>query len=173
MRVDQRREQSPFGDISSMLRMYKTLAFAMLFGVFLRQIQQSRKMKIKSNSINHYQFSSCLFPYLLARTPNRHPKAAQKTSPDIPASCRGTRGGNRNTPNLIADCAYKKGARGRFDSQTKPTGCHSSRQNTQTTRTRSVRLVGHKWLERRMDCAWPVSFENCLSATHRSLPCAA
>ena len=115
MRVEQRRKQSLFGDISSMLRMYKTLAIGMLFGVFSRQIQQSRKMKIKSNSINHSQFSSCLRPYLLVKTPIRYPKTVQKASLKTWAADRCTLNRIRFTPNSIAACAGKQGAGGRLD----------------------------------------------------------
>ena len=65
----------------------------------------------------HYQLSSCLRPYLLVKTPTRCPNTAQKASPDVQASCRRIRSRTKFTPNSIAACARKKGARGRFDTK--------------------------------------------------------
>jgi pimeloyl-ACP methyl ester carboxylesterase len=67
--------------------------------------------------LKYYQFSSCLRPCLLVKTPIRYPKTTKKASPDVPASCKRRRNGNRDTPNSIAACARKQGVRGRFVSE--------------------------------------------------------
>ena len=59
----------------------------------------------------HYQFRSCLRPNLLVKTPIRYLKTAQKTSPDVQASCRRMRSRTKFTPNSIAACARKQGVK--------------------------------------------------------------
>ena len=153
MWVEQRRKQSLSGCFSSMLRMYKTSAIGILSEVFLCQIQQFKKMKIKSNSINYYPFNSCLRRYLLVKKPIRHPKAALKASPKTCAAHSRRLHVIQFTPNSIAGCAYRKCASGRSGSKTKPTRYHSSRQNSQTTHAFSAQRMGHKWMGRRKDGA--------------------
>ena len=115
MRVEQIHKQVFFDGSSSKWRMYKTSAIGILSEVFLCQIQQFKKMKIKSNSINYYPFNSCLRPYLLVRTSIRYPKTAQKALPDATASCRRTSSQKINTINSVAACARKQGVLGRFN----------------------------------------------------------
>jgi hypothetical protein len=120
MVVEQRLRQSLFGDISSMLRMYKTSTVAMLFAEFYFRFNGLKKMKIKSSSISYYRFSSCLRSCLLVKTLIRHSKTVQKAPPDTLVSCRRTRCSKKITPNSIAACARKLGVSGQFDSQKRP-----------------------------------------------------
>ena len=115
MRVEQLHKQVFFEGISSRLWMYKTSAVGMLFEVFLCLIQQLKRMTITSNTIKHYQFSSCLRPYLLAKTPIRCPKVARTGLRDATEVCRRTRGCSRNTIDSVAAYARKQGIKGRFE----------------------------------------------------------
>jgi hypothetical protein len=114
MGVDQLHKQVLFDGFSSKLRIYKPSGLGMLFAEFLCRIEQFKKMKIKSNSINYYQFRSCLRLYLLVKTSIRYPSTAKKASPDVAASCRRARGCKANTTNSIAACTRKQGVPGLF-----------------------------------------------------------
>ena len=120
MWVDQLRQLVFFEVISSKLRMYKTLAVSMLLRGALRQFQQFKKMTMTSSAINHYQFSSCLRPYLFVCSTVRYPKRAQTASCHAGVSCQRVRGVATSTPNSIAAYAHKQCARSRFGSKKRP-----------------------------------------------------
>ena len=140
MRVEQLHKHVLFDGISSKLRMYKTSAIGMLFEVFLCQIQQFKRMTITSNSIKHYQFSSCLRTYSLVKTSIRYPRTAQIASCDVRVPSRCSRHGNRITPTSIAACARKQGVIGRFDGEKR--ACNSlERQKVVSTKSISAMIA--------------------------------
>ena len=77
----------------------------------------------------YYQFRSCSRTYLLAKSPICYHKTAKKASPDVPASCKRTRGGKLNTTNSIAACARKQSAGNLFNDR-KPTVKITTRSNS-------------------------------------------
>ena len=115
MWLEQLHKQVLFDGFSPRWRMYKTSAIGMLLKVFLGQIEQFKKMTITSNAVKYYQFSRCLRPHLLAKTPIRCPKVARTGLRDATEVCRRTRGCSRNTIDSVAAYARKQGIKGRFE----------------------------------------------------------
>ena len=130
-------------------------------------------MKINMNLFSHYKFKSCFRTYLLALSSTRYLKTAKKASPDVSASCKQARGGNKNAISSIAACAYKHDATGTFDTKNrrestleKPAMCHTRTLNIKTACARSAHVLGHKRLARRINTARVVYKSDQQGASH-------